>query len=62
MNFAVPADYKLKMKAVEHKSDGDTNSNWRTWNDLKRPGNGAEITDDQRNIQDNPDTNIAKTK
>ena len=29
-------------KAMEHEGDGDTNSNWYTWNDPKRLGQEAE--------------------
>ena len=43
MNFAVPADLKVKLKkqvprpclrtekTAEHESDGDTNYNWCSW-------------------------------
>ena len=44
MDFAVPADHRIKMKEgekkdlarenkknVEHKSDGDTYGNWCSW-------------------------------
>ena len=47
MDFAIPVDHKVEIKesdkiniawelknAVEHESDGDTNWNWPTWNNL----------------------------
>ena len=52
MDFAIPADHKVKMnnsekvdkyldfttaeKVVEHEGDSDTNCSWCTWNSLLR--------------------------
>ena len=32
MDFAVPADHRVKIRAMEHEGDGDTSYCWSTWN------------------------------
>ena len=51
---------ELKKKTVEHEDDGDTNYNWRTWNEVKRFGKGAGSIGNQRMNRDHPNYSIVK--
>ena len=40
---------------MEHKTDGDTNGNWYTWNSPKRTDKGTRRLRNQRKRRDHPD-------
>ena len=44
-------------KPMEHESDGDTNCNWRTWNDSQRLGKETEGVGNRRT---NPNYSIVE--
>ena len=70
MDFAVPADHRLKIKqreksdkyfarelkrTMEHESDGDTACGWDTWNNHQMIGKGTVKFANKRTSRDYPD-------
>ena len=45
---------------MEHKGDGDTSSDWCTWNNPQGHGKGNRRFGNQRKSEDHPDYNIIK--
>ena len=78
VNFAVPTDHRVKwkesgkrdkyldlageQKTMEHEGNGDTSSNWCTWNNPKRIGKGAGRLGKKGTSEDHPDYSIIKIR
>ena len=76
VNFTVLADQRVKIKESEkrdeyldlarelknmgHKSDGDANCNWCTWNNRQRIDKETRRLRNQRTSGDHPDNSIFK--
>ena len=74
MDFAVLADHRVKLKEsekrdkyldfarelkhAEHEGDGDTNCNWRIWNNPQRIGTETGKFGNKKTSEGHPDSSI----
>ena len=56
----VPKSFQKTKKSMKRKSDGDTNCNWCTWNNLQRFGKVTRKLRNKRTSWDHPEHSIIK--